>query len=279
MKGTMELPTIQQNKLKFMKIPAGHFFLLPSCVPHSPQRPDPEGLGLVLERERYYGPDHEYSHKLFADWDASMVEKDGLRWYTDFDSPSEILYEKFFTCEDLGRDLVPVVKAFHASEEKASNKPSETSVVPEAERPVKVNTVDTVPDPVNAKDWIAKNRAALDCGGCGESTLDFFNHGQESAHPDKEFKVLVIGGDDPAKYEKLMESDAVPKYEHASECFLHQMEGKAEVEILSGEESGKKFALEENAACVIKSGTSFRVKADPGSVRLQVSSDPRGNKK
>ena len=49
-----------------------------------------------------------------------LFKLDGLRWFVDFDNTKgeDVLWEKFFHCYDLGRDLVPVVKEYHASEEK-----------------------------------------------------------------------------------------------------------------------------------------------------------------
>ena len=91
-RGNMELPTIQRGELKRVKIREGEVYLLPSRVPHSPQRPERGSLGLVVERSR----------SVFV----VPPELDGLRWYTDFDAPQQILYEKFFHCDDLGRDLV-----------------------------------------------------------------------------------------------------------------------------------------------------------------------------
>eukprot|EP00971_Amphidinium_carterae_P332683 6466946-Amphidinium_carterae.1 len=52
LKGNIELPTIQQGKLKVVKIREGEVFLLPSRVPHSPQRPEEGSFGLVVERRR-----------------------------------------------------------------------------------------------------------------------------------------------------------------------------------------------------------------------------------
>ena len=39
---------------------------------------------------------------------------DGLRYYTDFERCDTVLWERYFHCYDLGRDLVPVVKEFKA---------------------------------------------------------------------------------------------------------------------------------------------------------------------
>ena len=74
---------------------------------HSPQR-SADSFGIVIERER------------------AAHELDGLRWYTDFARCETVLWEKYFHCADLGRDLVPVVEAFKASDEdmeRVWNKP------------------------------------------------------------------------------------------------------------------------------------------------------------
>ena len=57
---------------------------------HSPQR-TADSFGIVVERER------------------APHELDGLRWYTDFEACETVLWERYFHCADLGRDLVPVV--------------------------------------------------------------------------------------------------------------------------------------------------------------------------
>ncbi len=43
-RGNTELPTIQQGKLKVVRIREGEVFCLPSRVPHSPQRPEQGSL-------------------------------------------------------------------------------------------------------------------------------------------------------------------------------------------------------------------------------------------
>lgn len=91
----MELPTIQRGKRKLVKIHEGQVFMLPSRIPHSPQRPEVGSFGLVIERTR------------------EDSELDGLRWYTDFESCDQILWEKYFHCGDLGRDLIPVVQVLY----------------------------------------------------------------------------------------------------------------------------------------------------------------------
>ncbi|EER12710.1 3-hydroxyanthranilate 3,4-dioxygenase, putative [Perkinsus marinus ATCC 50983] len=112
LKGNMQLPIIERGKKQVVEIKEGEVFLLPSRIPHSPQRPEAGSLGLVIERARVEGK-----------------EFDALRWYTDFDKCDEILWEKYFYCDDLGRDLVPVVEEFKASEAFATGRPTVGSVV------------------------------------------------------------------------------------------------------------------------------------------------------
>jgi len=51
MRGNMCLPIVLPGKkLHLVEIKEGEVFLLPSCVPHSPQRPEEGSLGLVCER-------------------------------------------------------------------------------------------------------------------------------------------------------------------------------------------------------------------------------------
>ena len=59
-------------------------------------------VGLVVERER------------LAD------ERDGLRYYVESDDgidPNKILYQRWFHCKDLGKELGPIIKGYFASEQ------------------------------------------------------------------------------------------------------------------------------------------------------------------
>ena len=61
-----------------------------------------EQVGLVVERER------------LAD------ERDGLRYYVEAEDgidPKKILYQRWFHCKDLGKELGPIIKGYFASEQ------------------------------------------------------------------------------------------------------------------------------------------------------------------
>ena len=99
--GDMDLDIMELGELKRIHIEQGQFYLLPSCVPHSPQR-YANTIGIVFERERF--PD----------------ELDCLRWYVPEDSEGstssdEVLYEETFHCTDLGTQIKAVIERFNDS--------------------------------------------------------------------------------------------------------------------------------------------------------------------
>lgn len=234
-KGDMELPTIQQGKRKLVQIKAGQVFLLPSRIPHSPQRPVADGLGLVIERKR-----------------DEATEMDGLRWYVDFEKCEEVLYERHFYCGDLGRDLVPVVKTFKASEECRTGVPREDSVP--AESPFVQDVSTAVPDPFDLQSWLDRHHDQLAAG----ADLCLF-----PGHPDKEFNVRIIGGEST-------QSGVFPY-----ETFFYQLRGEATIQ-LEGQDSP--FVLPQDGCYVVDSGVPYVVRRTVGSIGMVVTQDPLGNK-
>jgi 3-hydroxyanthranilate 3,4-dioxygenase len=55
LKGNMTLKVVEDGKPKDVPIGEGNILLLPPNVPHSPQRPEPDSIGLVVERARPEG--------------------------------------------------------------------------------------------------------------------------------------------------------------------------------------------------------------------------------
>eukprot|EP00294_Goniomonas_avonlea_P001824 CAMPEP_0114560602 /NCGR_PEP_ID=MMETSP0114-20121206/11546_1 /TAXON_ID=31324 /ORGANISM="Goniomonas sp, Strain m" /LENGTH=290 /DNA_ID=CAMNT_0001746157 /DNA_START=6 /DNA_END=878 /DNA_ORIENTATION=+ len=233
LRGNMELPTIQAGKRKLVKIGEGQVFLLPSRVPHSPQRPETGSLGLVVERSR------------------SETELDGLRWYTDFEKCEDILWERYFHCGDLGRDLVPVVQAFNASEECRTGVPGSNVV---ADPPTKQDFETVVPEPFDLKPWIDQHRTQLNAG----ADLNLFE-----GHPDREFRIRVIGG----------ESTQTETWKY--DTLLYQLEGAATVTVGTAAPA----PLQQGECCVIPPNQEYTVQRAPGSVGLAITQDPAGNKK
>mmetsp|Transcript_52432 Transcript_52432/g.111729 ORF Transcript_52432/g.111729 Transcript_52432/m.111729 type:complete len:320 (+) Transcript_52432:315-1274(+) len=234
LEGNMSLPTIQQGKRKVVDIKEGQVFLLPSRVPHSPQRPEEGALGLVVERRR------------------EPFEKDGLRWYRNFEECSEVLYERYFHCADLGRDLVPVVQAYKASEEFQSGVPKEGSIP--SEKPFEVDSETEVPDPFVLEDFLEAHKAELAAGG----DLNLFK-----GHPDGETTVRVQGG--------VSEHSETSPYE----TFLYQLKGQSSILI---EGRNGEVELEEQSCFIVDANTKYTIKRKEGSIGLLVRQDPTGNR-
>jgi len=233
-RGNMQLPTIQRGQRKVVEIKEGQVFCLPSRIPHSPQRPEAGALGLVVERRR------------------EQDEVDGLRWYRDFETCEEVLYERYFHCADLGRDLVPVVQKYKASEECATGVPKEDSIP--AEKPFDVDTETEVPEPFLLKEWLDARKEELARG----ADLNLFE-----GHPDGEFNVRVISGP----------SSQSTSFEY--ETFFHQLTGEAKIKVEGKEEE---LTLKPGDCLVVDSGKAYTVSRQESSIGLVVTQNPMGNR-
>ena len=89
--GDMILKIMESGKSKDINIKEGEIFLLPSRVPHSPQRFS-NTVGLVIERKR------------------NKNELDGFQWYCD--ECYTLLYEKYISLNNIVTQLPPLFDAF-----------------------------------------------------------------------------------------------------------------------------------------------------------------------
>ena len=160
-KGNMQLPIIERGKRRIVHINEGEVFLLPSRIPHSPQRPEAGSVGLVIERARDIP--HEY---------------DCMRWYTDFSTCEKIEFEKFFHCSDLGRDLVPVAKEY----EKLKQEGKLDQMVFKDKKVVD-DTVSVVPEPFKLAEWVEGRKEQFLPG----ARLHLF----PETHPCKELNIVL----------------------------------------------------------------------------------------
>ena len=96
LEGDMVLRVMEDNKPKDINISEGEIFLLPSMIPHSPQR-FPNTIGLVIERKR------------------NKNELDGFQWYCE--NCNSLLYEKFFILTNIVKQLPPIFDTFWDSED------------------------------------------------------------------------------------------------------------------------------------------------------------------
>jgi 3-hydroxyanthranilate 3,4-dioxygenase len=97
LEGDMLLKTMQDGRAVDVPIRQGEVLLIPSRLPHSPQR-RANTVGLVIERQRRPG------------------ELDGFRWYCE--TCGNLLYEEFFELTDIEKQFPPVFERFYASRER-----------------------------------------------------------------------------------------------------------------------------------------------------------------
>ena len=96
LKGDMILRLWVDGQPQDMPIREGEIFMLPAFQPHSPQRPDPDSIGLVIEANR---PDGVL---------------DAFQWYCDH--CGHVVHRIEVQLKDIVADLPPLYRAFSDSE-------------------------------------------------------------------------------------------------------------------------------------------------------------------
>ncbi|KAJ1896756.1 3-hydroxyanthranilic acid dioxygenase [Kickxella alabastrina] len=84
----------ETHEIKDEYIEEGGMLLLPAMVPHSPNR-FADTVGLVIERKR-------------------PGQREAMRWYCEV--CGGVVHERWFFCESLERDLVPVIDEYKGCE-------------------------------------------------------------------------------------------------------------------------------------------------------------------
>jgi len=229
-RGNMILPVFEHGKPVDIHIKEGEWFLLPGHIPHSPQRPEKESRGLVIERER------------------ALDEIDALRYYTS--DQSNILWEEWFHCYDLGVQLKPVINAYFASEQYKTGVPIPGDHL-NPSPPYDIDRVTTLERPVKFNDWLKQNESLLNAQGRRLV-------GNES----NETKVLVFG-------QGKTETSNVPV-----ESLLWQFKGAATLTL-----AGREVALKEGDHYLVPVNTPFSVSRDSGAVGILMQMFPHKKSK
>jgi 3-hydroxyanthranilate 3,4-dioxygenase len=94
--GNMHVKTMMDGKPHDVHINEGQMWVLPGNVPHSPQRPEPGSIGLVIERVRKEG------------------ELEKFQWYCM--DCHHLVHEVELQVRDIVADLPPVFNAFYQDE-------------------------------------------------------------------------------------------------------------------------------------------------------------------
>jgi hypothetical protein len=165
------LPSSHTNILE------GEIFVLPSRIPHSPQRFQ-DTVGLVIERERL------------------PTEIDALRYWTPTD-PHQILYQECFHCFDLGVQLKPVIQRYFGSEQYKTGHPppgpSDPSKEGQHELPYPLDLETKVIEPFSLSNWISAREEKIANG-----SIERMFGGTEK----DEFQINVHGPSGDKKEEK-----------------------------------------------------------------------------
>ncbi|XP_046519509.1 3-hydroxyanthranilate 3,4-dioxygenase isoform X2 [Equus quagga] len=140
LEGDMVLRVLERGKHRDVIIRQGEIFLLPARVPHSPQR-FANTVGLVIERKRL------------------KTELDGLRYYVG--DTTDVLFEKWFYCEDLGTQLAPIIQEFFSSEQHRTGKPNPDQLLKEPPFPLSTRSV---MEPMSLEAWLDGHHRELQAG-------------------------------------------------------------------------------------------------------------------
>ncbi|KAK2157237.1 hypothetical protein LSH36_195g07026 [Paralvinella palmiformis] len=219
LKGDMILKVVEKGVPRDVHIKEGEIFLLPCCIQHSPQR-FANTIGLVIERERHLD-----------------MEKDGLRYFVEENGKptDQLLYEKWFYCEDLGTQLAPIINGFFQSEQHKTGKPIPGTIAETIPLTLDMNT-ELVP-PFSLNNWMKTHNAQLDDNG----KLALFDCDKH------QFQVYIFG-----KGENSDKSDV-------AEAWLWQQIGESAIEV-----DGNKYVLKRDDSLLIPVGKRFTVSQTEG---------------
>ncbi|XP_075451872.1 3-hydroxyanthranilate 3,4-dioxygenase isoform X3 [Ascaphus truei] len=226
LKGAMCLKIIENGNHKNVHIKEGEMFLLPARIPHSPQR-YVDTVGLVIERRR------------------TETEIDNLRYYVE--DSTEVLYEKWFDCEDLGKQLVPIMNKFFNSKQYQTGKPDPDQ--PPEKMPFSLNTM-KVMEPFSFQNWLDKYRMKINENKYFRFFADSF-----------ETKVVIYG------------SGESEQSKTNTNVWIWQLEGTSFVTL-----DGKTLKLTTGDSLLIQEQCLYCWNRDDGCIALCISQDPAQKK-
>ncbi|KFO07592.1 3-hydroxyanthranilate 3,4-dioxygenase, partial [Balearica regulorum gibbericeps] len=222
-KGDMCLKIIENGKPKDIVIREGEMFLLPARIPHSPQR-YANTVGLVIERERL------------------KTEIDGLRYYVG--ESTNVLFEKWFHCENLGTQLTPIIQEFFNSRQYKTGKPNPDELLKET--PFPLNSA-AVMETFSFQDWLNNHRGKIK----QKKSLSMFGDNFETE----------VGAYGPGTTEKSKNN---------SDIWIWQLEGTSTVTM-----DGKTLPLSADDSLLVRAQSTYCWKRAEDCVALGIAQDPK----
>ncbi|KAM5318706.1 LOW QUALITY PROTEIN: 3-hydroxyanthranilate 3,4-dioxygenase [Glossophaga mutica] len=226
LEGDMVLKVLERGKDRAVVIRQGEIFLLPARIPHSSQR-FANTVGLVIE------------------WRRLNTELDGLRYYLG--DTTDVLFEKWFYCEDLGTQLAPIIQEFFSSEQHRTGKPNPDQLLKETPFPL---STQSVMEPMSPEAWLDSCRRELQ----GGTSLSLFGDTYET-------QVIVYG----------QGSSKSPRQD--VDAWLWQLEGSSTVTV-----RGQHLSLSPDESLLVPAGTEYVWERRQGSEALAVTQDPARKK-
>nr|XP_006134050.2 3-hydroxyanthranilate 3,4-dioxygenase [Pelodiscus sinensis] len=220
--GDMCLKIIENGNHRDIHIREGEMFLLPARIPHSPQR-YAETVGLVIERKRL------------------NTETDGLRYYVG--ESTNVLFERWFHCEDLGTQLIPIIQEFFSSIQYHTGKPNPADLLKNT--PFPLNTIEVM-DPFSFQTWLNDHRGEIN----QKKSLAMFADNFET-------EVVVYG---PGVSEESKKN---------ADIWLWQLEGTSVVTM-----GGKALGLAAGDSLLIPALSKYHWKRAEGCIALYIAQDP-----
>ncbi|KAM8809689.1 3-hydroxyanthranilate 3,4-dioxygenase [Eudromia elegans] len=221
-KGDMCLKIIENGNHRDIVIREGEMFLLPARMPHSPQR-YANTMGLVIERKRL------------------KTEIDGLRYYVG--ESTDVLFEKWFHCEDLGTQLAPIIREFFNSRQYQTGKPNPDELLKETPFPLNPTSV---MEPFSFQSWLNGHRGEIK----EKQSLSVFEDTFET-------EVIAYG---PGITENSKKN---------SDIWIWQLEGTSAIT-----KDGKTLALAAGDSLLVRAQTTYCWKRAEGCVALYIAQDP-----
>ncbi|XP_036291075.1 3-hydroxyanthranilate 3,4-dioxygenase [Pipistrellus kuhlii] len=226
LQGDMVLQVLERGKHRAVVIRQGEIFLLPAGIPHSPQR-FANTVGLVIERRRL------------------KTELDGLRYYIG--NTTDVLFEKWFYCEDLGTQLAPIIQEFFSSEQHRTGKPIPDQLLMDTPFPLSTRSV---MEPMSLEAWLAGHRKELQ----GGASLSLFGDTYETQ--------VIVHGQGRSK-----------DWRQDVDMWLWQLEGSSVVTM-----GGQPLSLSPDDSLLVPARTEYSWERGQGSVALAVMQDPARKK-
>nr|KAF6307928.1 3-hydroxyanthranilate 3,4-dioxygenase [Myotis myotis] len=226
LQGDMVLQVLERGKHRDVAIQQGEIFLLPAGIPHSPQR-FANTVGLVIERRRL------------------KTELDGLRYYVG--NTTDVLFEKWFYCEDLGTQLAPIIQEFFSSEQHRTGKPIPDQLLMDTPFPLSTRSV---MEPMSLEAWLAGHRKELQ----GGASLNLFGDTYETQ--------VIVHGQGSSK-----------GWKQNVDMWLWQLEGSSVVTM-----GGQHLSLTPDESLLVPARTEYSWERGQGSVALAVTQDPARKK-